>query len=248
MHFKIIIGFLFICNLLVAQGPPITGDKPIMLGSNRVILKTLTEIRNLEEGTAVNAPVMVHYTPTANTLVAIHLPMVFWQENVELGDIQLLGKYQFYRKDKTGKTLRAVLKTIQTLPTGKDFNLVHISTGDYQSYQGVVLGYETIKYGITSELGLNIVPSSNLDELIGKIGFGLPILKPVYPVNQVNLLFEYRGSWYPSLEGGAVYYAQGVQYARKRWTWEVALQLPLLQENTPMKREYSLFLGTRFVF
>ena len=64
-----------------AQGPPITGDKPIMLGGKSFTTKTLLEYRNNERGDIFYAPVMLHYLPTANSLVAVHLPLVSYSLN-----------------------------------------------------------------------------------------------------------------------------------------------------------------------
>jgi len=177
----LLIGVLLITSFaLYAQGPPITSDKPIMLGpimlgGGSAVVKTLTEVRDTDYGTYTRIPVMVHYLPTSNSLLAVHLPMVF--RNVlgdvahtsGLGDIDLMAKYQFYRKDGTGKTFRM------------------ISTGDYASYLGIVAGYESLKYGISNELGYRLVPATQDDELRYKLGFGLPLRKPTYPVNQINL-------------------------------------------------------------
>jgi hypothetical protein len=246
---------LLLCSFnTYAQGPPITGDKPIMLGANSWVVKTLTEIRNTEQGTFTRAPLIVHYLPTSNTLVGLHLPFVNANFNnsinsQSLGDIEILAKYQFYRKDNTGKTFRLVAKTLQTLPTGKSFNLEGISTGQYQSYQGIVAGYESIKYGISNELGYNLQPTNNMDELRYKLSIGLPLLKPTYPVKQINLFFEYQNSWFTSINEFMMLYAQGIQYAKNRFTIEAAMQFPLIQTiSEAEKRNFSIFLGARYVF
>ncbi len=238
-----------------AQGPPITGDKPIMLGANRWVVRTLIELRRTESGSFVNAPLMVHYLPSSSTLLGVHVPLVTYPYGEEsgrqrsLGDVIVFAKYQFYRRDRTGKTFRVVAKTRHSLPTGPSLGLEGISTGNYQGYAGLVAGYETIKYGIGGELGYNVSPYDNLDELRYKLGFGLPLLKPTYPVNQVNLYFEYQGGWFPETDRHMLLYAQGLQYARGRFTWEASVQLPLVQTMPEaQRRRYSLFLGTRFVF
>ena len=237
-----------------AQGPPITGDKPIMLSANTWVVKSLTEIRKTEKGTFVKAPVIVHYLPTSNFLVGVHVPFVNYNfeegtNGQTLGDIEILGKYQFHRKDQMGKTFRVVLKTLQTLPTGKSLQLDAISNGNFQSYWGLVAGYETIKYGISNELGYNLSPSDERDELRYKLGFGLPLLKPTYPVNQINLYFEYQNSWFIEENDFLMLYAQGIQYAKGRVTMEAALQFPLIQTiPKEVQRKFSLFLGTRYVF
>ncbi len=246
---------LLVCLSVKGQGPPITADKPIMLGSNTKLLKTLSEIRLTESGTQIMMPVMFHYLPTSNTLVGLHAPFVSYtgRNNNEdngftIGDISILGKYQFYRKDQMGKTMRLVVKTLQTLPTGKSLEIDGMSTGRYHSYLGFVAGYESIKYGISNEIGYNIIPSSRKDELRYKLGFGLPLKKPSYPVNQVNLYFEYQSSWFTQLNEFMLLYAQGIQYAIGRTTIEASVQFPLLQNlEIVEQRELSVFLGTRYI-
>ncbi len=254
MKHKVIFFLVFAFAKAYAQGPPITADKPIMLGGNSFTTKTLVEIRNNDRGTAVYAPVMLHYLPTSNSLLALHLPYIHY--NLEdagsggsLADIKLLGKYQFFRKDGTGKTWRLVAKTLQTLPTGEELDLIDLSTGKYQGYYGIVSGYETLKYGISTEVGYNWAPDSTLDEFRVKFGVGLPLLKPQYPNKQLNLYFEYTSSWLVDRDWYQLLYAQGIQYALKTVTFDLAVQLPLVKD-IPENRalNYSVFLGTRYTF
>ncbi len=238
-----------IVSVAHAQGPPITADKPIMLGAKRKIIKTLTEIRITDQGTMSRIPFMGHYLPTSNSLVAVHIPLTLYDANAALGDIQLLGKYQFYRKDHTARTFRIVAKTLQTLPTGPQLGVRGISLGQYESYQGIVAAYESTRYGISNEFGFNLSPQSNMDELRYKLGFGLPLMKPSYPVNIVNLYFEYNSMWFVQTNEYMLLYAQGIQYAKDRLTIEAAIQVPFIQEvNKANQRKYSIFLGTRYVF
>lgn len=237
-----------------AQGPPITADKPIMLGGGSFTTKTLTEIRKTERGSFVYVPVMLHYLPSSNSLVAVHLPYLNYdiQNGVSgssLADIKIMGKYQFYRKDATGKTFRVVAKTLQTLPTGEELDVMELSTGKYAGYYGIVAGYETLKYGISNEVGYNWMPDGSLDEFRYKLGFGLPLLKPQYPNKQLNLYFEYTNSWLVERDWYQLLYAQGIQYARKNITFDLAVQVPLVNDVTAGRGlKYSLFLGSRFTF
>ncbi|WP_010520580.1 hypothetical protein [Aquimarina agarivorans] len=239
---------------VLAQGPPITSDKPIMLGGKSFTVKTLTEIRTTQRGTSIYIPLMFHYLPTSNSLVSVHTPLVSYDiENLDkktaLADIQIQGKYQFFRKDGTGKTFRMVVKTLQTLPTGKPIDLIGLSTQKYQGYYGLVSGYETLKYGISSEIGYNLSEDKSLNEMRLKLGFGLPLLKPQYPNKQLNLYFEYTNSWLTNRDWYQLLYAQGVQYALKNITWEVAVQAPLVNDVAEgRKLKYSVFLGTRYTF
>ena len=245
---------LLISATSLAQGPPITADKPIMLGGGSFTTKTLMEFRHTERGDFAYIPVMLHYLPTANSLVAVHLPYIDY--NIEngpssngLADIKIMGKYQFFRKDGTGKTFRMVAKTLQTLPTGKELDLMDLSTGKYAGYYGIVAGYESLKYGISNEIGYNWVPDGSLDALTHKIGFGLPLLKPQYPNKQVNLYFEYTNAWLVERDWYQLLYAQGVQYARKNITFDLAVQVPLVNDVADgRKLKYSIFLGSRYTF
>lgn len=238
-----------------AQGPPLTADKPIMLGGKTIIVKTLTEIRVTDEGTFTRAPLMLHYVATSDLLFAVHLPYVNYSfkdargNGSTLGDINILGKYQFYRKDGTGKTFRMVAKTLQTLPTGEELGIEGMSVGKYAGYYGVVAGYESLKYGISGEIGYSSMPDGIFDKFVQKLGFGLPLLKPTYPVNQLNLYFEYSSEWFHEQDQYELLYAQGFQYAIKQWTWETGVQFPLVQ-NTPegMETKYSIYLGMRFLY
>ena len=243
--------FSLFCISLFAQGPPITADKPIMLGGKSFTVKTLTEIRTSEQGTSIYVPFMFHYLPTANSLIAVHIPFITtnFSDNFVFADVQVLGKYQFLRKDATGKTFRMVAKTLQNLPTGKKLGVIRQSTGFYQSYFGVVAGYESLRYGISSEVGFNWSEFSNFNEQITKLGFGLPLLKPQYPNKQINLFFEYSSSWFTSLGEYQLLYAQGIQYALKNITFDIAVQLPLINDVEQINAfEHSVFLGTRYTF
>lgn len=249
-----IILITIINHVALAQGPPITSDKAIMLSADTWVLRTLTEVRNINEGTFVRSPLMIHYLPSSKTLVGLYIPFVNYNykdgtSGQHLGDLELVAKYQFYRKDETGKTFRMVAKTLQTIPTGKKLNIPGISTGYYQGYFGIVAGYETIKYGISNELGYGINPLNDLDELRYKLGFGLPLLKPTYPVKQVNLYFEYQSSWFTEAQDYVLTYAQGIQYAVGQLTLETAIQIPLVQTISGEKEHnFSWFVGGRYIF
>lgn len=261
MKIKILVLGIFLCfstSLVLAQGPPISSDKPIMLAQGNVVVKTLSEYRQTDLGTFIRVPLMVHYIAHPKILLGVHLPFASHSFNTEnslfkngssLADIELLAKYQFFRKDQMAKTLRMVIKTIQTLPTGKKYEIEGISTGTYQSYISWVTGYETIKYGVSHELGLRLSSDKMYNELMHKFGVGLPLLKPLYPVKQVNLYFEYSNTFMFHHQAFMMLYAQGVQYAIKRLTIETAIQFPLIQtENVPNPRQFSWLIGTRYVF
>lgn len=241
---------LLFLNKTQAQGPPITVDKPILLGSDSWIVKSLTEIRTTKKGTYSKVPLTVHYLTSSNSLIGVHLPMVSGPNSTNtFGDIQFLYKYQFYRIDQMGKTFRIAAKTLQTLPTGPDYGFMGISNGVYQGYYALVAGYENVKLGISNELGFSSSPNATMNEWRYKLGFGLPLLPSTYPVKQINLYFETQQSWFPQLDSYMFLYAQGLQYAINRLTLETSFQIPLTNINNPLlQRDYSIFIGTRYIF
>ena len=98
-------------------------------------------------------------------------------------------------------------------------------------------------------MGYNWSPEATVDEFRTKVGVGLPLLKPQYPNKQINLYFEYTSSLFTERDWYQLLYAQGIQYAGKNITFDLAVQLPLIQ-NMDITRElnYSIFLGTRYTF
>ncbi len=240
---------------LRAQGPAITSDSPIMLGGETMILRTLVETRNTTQGQLTAYPLIFQYLTSSNSAVTVQVPFVNFsfdgdlsEKRFGLGDISIEGKYQFYRKDGKARTFRVLAKTVQTIPTGEELNFETYSSGFYQSYFGVFAGYESLKRGITNELGYVLSPSGNNDELRYKLGFGMPLLKPSYPVNQLNLYFEYTSRWFTEFDEYSMLFAQGVQYAKGRYTIEAAVQIPLIQNRAFIRQaNYSLFFGSRVI-
>jgi len=231
-----------------AQGPPITSDKAIMLGEKTLIVKTLTEFLHTDHGTFSIAPLMVHYLPTSNSLLAIHIPYASSPTESGFGDVVIRGKYQIYRNDMKAKTHRIALKSVHWLPTGFNTGLENFGVGEYQTLFSIISGYETLKHGIGTEFGYRYVGGDYDDFWKFDLGFGLPLLKQTYPVNQLNLYFEYHSEIY-NTEGANIFFAQGIQYARDQLTIDLAVQLPLRERaSNIVDRHYKLLLGARYVW
>jgi len=252
----IILLSLGACLSVKAQGPPITGDKAIMLGEQTIIVKTLTEFLNTDRGIYSYAPFMFHYLPSSNSLLAIHIPFVSTpsitdiagQNESGLGDIVFRGKYQIYRNDGKAKTHRIALKSVHWFPTGFNSGLADYGVDEYQTSFTIISGYETLKHGIGTEFGYRYVGGSNRDFWVADLGFGLPLLKPKYPVNQLNLYFEYHSEWFTDGTEN-IFFSQGFQYARDQVTIDFAIQLPLVEsENNFVDRHFKILAGMRYVW
>src|SRR6056297_3113101 len=101
-HTLLLVGILILyTSFSIAQGPPITADKPIMLGAGSLTSRTLTEIRYTERGTFTYLPIMISYLPSSNTMVGVDIPYLNYDidngpSGSSLADIKITGKYQFF--------------------------------------------------------------------------------------------------------------------------------------------------------
>lgn len=243
--------------VLPAQGPPVTSDNPVMVGSGRTEIRTLLEYRDMDDGKFLYIPFTITHTLGKDFLMGVRLPIMTQMTSgrdrpngkTGLADIQLIGKYQFYRRDRTGKTLRMVIKAVENLPTGAFDNVHMLSMQEFQTYKSLIVGYETLRYGITNEFGMNYVPGNNNHDLRYTLSFGLPLLEPVYPTRQLNLFFDYSSIWEFNTAHYMLLFAQGIQYARDNVTFEVAFQWPLYQNSFGhADRNYSAYVGSRLIF
>ncbi len=260
---KILLLITIVCFSLLrlqAQGPPIMTDKPIMMGAGRSAFMTQVQFRDNRFADFTYIPVMYFYDFSDQVELKL-APSIVLQEELEgglgLGDAMAELKYQFYRKDKIGSTLRVATRLRQTFPTGRDFHTFDLGLGAWQTNFAVLGGIESLRYGIQGEIGYTFFYADQdieefgheLDNMIEyKLGFGLPLLKPTYPVKQINLFFEYEGMYMPATGEYGLYYSQGAQYAVKNWTFDLAVQAPLSQQmHLTMERNSIILLGFRFI-
>lgn len=240
----------------LAQGPPIQLDKPIMLGENKGTVRPMLKIvdNTVHDFTAFILD--ADYNFTNDFAVAAELPVVFGahEAGTTLGDVGVSAKYQFYRKDGMGKTTRIAVKAKNMFATGKPRETPTLGMGHNMTYVGILAARESLRVGIQAEAGYSAMPSApHLSHWLYKLGFGLPLLKPAYPVNQVNLYFEFEGMNLPTHFGAGqygYYYAQGLQYARGIVTFDLSVQFPLAQSFhgvSTFERKLWTLVGMRVV-
>lgn len=237
-----------------AQGPPITLDKPIMLGEKKGTVRPMFKIINSDNRSfkAFIADADYNFTNTFATMIEVPFTFGAIDEKAGLGDVALGLKYQFYRKDGMGKTTRIAAKVKNMFATGKKLETPIIGMGHNMTYLGILAARESLGFGLQAELGYNIVPAaSHLGNLDYKLGFGLPCFEAVYPVDQLNLYFEFEGMNMAKHLGEsqyAIYYAQGIQYAKNIYTYDLSLQFPLKQQlPSSYQRNFVILLGMRVI-
>lgn len=240
----------------IAQGPPITLDKPIMLGEKKATVRLMSRYADLAVWDYGALLIEGDYNFTNRIAAGLEVPLTYrtFDRALGIGDIAPMVKYQFYRKDGLGKTVRIAAKAKHTFPTGPSLQTPMLGMGQNMSYFGLLAAREALHLGIQAEAGYHFAwENDHMNQWGYKFGIGLPLLKPVYPVKQVNLYFEWEGL-NPKKQGGdsqyGYYYSQGIQYARLKNTFEAAVQFPLAQElpHLPtLQRNLLVLVGARRV-
>ncbi len=239
-----------------AQGPPITLDKPIMLGEKKGTVRPFFKFADNTEHDFTAFILDADYNLSNNLAVAAEVPLVFSDHGGSngFGDAGLSAKYQFYRKDGMGKTIRLAAKAKNMFRTGKRLETPTLGMGHNMTYLGILAARESLRLGTQAEFGYAFMPSADhLNHWLYKLGFGLPLLKPTYPVNQINLYFEFEGMSLPKHNGVSqygYYYAQGLQYALGRYTFDLSVQFPISQQfhGTPtFERKRWMLIGARMI-
>nr|MBS0038186.1 hypothetical protein [Saprospiraceae bacterium] len=239
---------------VAAQGPPIRLDKPIMLGAGESTVRALYNYVDSDFLNFSSLNLEVDYNITNSMAIGMEIPWLFTHDlgGSRVGDLGVMMKYQFFQNDGMGKSTRIAAKIKQMFPTGEDLKIPGLGMGHYKTYSGLTGAYESLNMGIQAELGYAIIPSnSHLNYLSYKLGVGIPLLKPSYPVNQINVYIESEAIHLKSQNGNAryaYYLAPGLQYARGKFTLETSLQFTI-REELPITylRNWSLLLGGRMV-
>ena len=247
-------GLFFTAILALAQGPPITLDKPIMLGPGNGTVRTYIKAVDLNAFSYYAWMLEGDYNLSGRLAVGAELPLTATPSlsEVRLGDIAAMLKYQFVRRDGKGKTLRIAAKAKHMIPTGRKLESPLIGMGHHMTYAGLLAAYESLSLGVQTELGYaHSYGGTHLNQLQYKLGAGLPLLKPTYPVNQITVYLETEGINLPAHHGETqygYYYAPGLQYARGKFTFDLALQLPLAQRlQASLHRNWTGLAGARMI-
>lgn len=252
---KIYLLLLFLVVLkidVIAQGPPIFTDTPIMLGLEGRGVRTFGNIVSRQNANAYIHPVAFPYNITNKWQVGIVAPFVSMSPDgldsrSGFGDLQVFTKYQLFQKDGKAKTFRGLIKLTEVFPTGSTSEAPPLGTGANQTNISFVTGYVTTKYGIYTEVGYNATSDNLPDNVLYKLAIGYPLLPQKYPPKQLNVFAELLGNYVLDDVGNNLFFAPGIQYiAGRKILFESGIQLPL-DEVSPegQKTNYILRIGTR---
>ncbi len=243
--------WLLATGLLLAQGPPITTETPVMLGLEGNGIRTFGKFISKEEVKVYVQPIGIPYNVTSKFQIGGILPfkVVSPKEGESiagLADVAIFAKYQLYKKDGTAKTFRVLANFKQSFPTAKEA-LAPVDI--YQTYIGMTIGQVSSSIGIYGDFGYTRRNSPAADNFTYNFSVGIPLLPHQYPQKQINAYLGFNGSYYFDAQTHEIFITPGLQFIPgRRILFETSFFYPVLQQNISFNQtNYMFLLGTRFL-
>ncbi len=272
-------SMMILISSALAQGPPINTDSPILLGVSgagaRSFVKVIKKSSQDKDLTVTVSPVVIPYNVSTRLLVGGVFP--YFNKELEtnagsmrssgLGDTKLFAKYVVHQIDKRQETIRFVLKSSVTLPTGDEDAKPALGDGTTDYSFGVVAGWIKPRVSFTTE-GVYSLNTSRRGLNYGDsfaynfaLGYRLsPAVYERYPSPQVNVYLELNGLTtkrnelngvnLESTGGTTLLLSPGIQYiGGRKWLVEGSIQFPIVENLNGSQLETDLIasLGLRIL-
>ena len=234
-------------NELLAQGPPINTDSPILLGLEGGGFRTFGKIVSTDQGETYIQPLAIPYNLTTDFQIGIIQPFISTypknkNNNSGFGNLSLFAKQMLLQIDSKAKTFRSLLKFTQTFPTGAS----SVSADVYSSQFMLVTGFVTLDYSLNTSIGYSFVSGNLPDNLVYNFAFGYPLLPQKYPPFQLNLYLELNGQHTFDVNKSILFFSPGIQLITSSiFLFESSFQFPIVDDSGIMKFTYSL--GIRYL-
>lgn len=230
---------------------------------------------------AWTVPAIFSYAPIADASLTLTVPYVDRHFETQgrhfdaqgLGDVTILGKYRFYRRDlPLGRDQVAFLGGLE-LPAGstekgpgiREAPPLQPGSGSIDTILGVAAATTRKNYGIEAALRLKINSEAKDVRFGNVLLYDLALARQFYPAwpkpfSQLSLLLEFNGRTSGANEiggekrptGGTVlFFSPGVQYVMtENFLAELGVQLPVIQDfpDQALEPDYTVLLGVRYVF
>lgn len=209
---------------LLAQGPPITTDTPMLLGleGKAVMLRSvfLSKSQWYQDGNKISDPLdrsvrrtavpfVVPYNVSSDLLVGAVFPLLSVRSqstagsftSTGLGDVSVFGKYVLIQIDDLQATFRILGKASFKIPTGNKNLSSPLGIGSWDVSVGTVAGWIGERLGVYGDISYAFNGSSegysygNSFNYNVALGFHLsPAVYETYPLTQWNLYVEATGT------------------------------------------------------
>ncbi|MBI1978070.1 MAG: transporter [Candidatus Omnitrophica bacterium] len=193
------------------------------------------------------------------------------REAAGFGDLKLLGKYLFLRKDRPGKTLRADVIGGLEFPTGntdeedgmgKLLRDIQAGKGSWNPIAGTVLTWQTLRQQVDFSLTYTFNTEGHGFEFGDVFNHDFSYQFRIWPWNfpkgrgipaYVNLVAEANGVWEQKAEsrgstvdasgGYTLFLSPGIQLVTKRFIAEMSIQFPTIQALNGEQPETTFVLS-----
>ena len=181
-----------------------------------------------------------------------------------LGDTALFARYEVYRSDKPGRTLRIAPYAGVRLPTGRDGKT---GDGSVDVFGGVVATLASTQWVLDTQLrydfnreadGFERGDSASLDSSFqyrlapGRLTQDTKAF--VFGVLELSANYYERnrlgGVTDPNSGGFQLYLTPGLQYVTRRWIADLGVKVPIVNDlnGTALETDYAILTSIRFNF
>jgi Putative MetA-pathway of phenol degradation len=181
-----------------------------------------------------------------------------------LGDATIFARYEIYRNDSPGKTIRIAPFVGATLPTGRTGKT---GDGSTDGFAGLIFTAASTNWNFDSQIkyvanrrakgftrGDTISADASLQYRLLPKTIAASTDAFLYGVLEANVTQLQRdrlgGIINPNSGGTQAFLSPGLQYATKRWIAETALKIPVVNNlhGSALGPDYSLVTSLRFNF
>jgi hypothetical protein len=249
----------FICiSAVYGQGPPILADKPIMLGQHKGTVRLAYAYMNADKLDARFIMPSVDFNVSNKISLELMTPFQKYigsaESGFKLADIAVSGKYQYFKLDLKGKTIRLAVKGAHRFKVAKQHsNIKPVGSMPWGTYGGIIAGMESLRVGVIGDFGISIVqdiaPRVTSNFFMGKISLGIPLLKHVFPIRQLNVYLEAEIVDQLNAVSSSFYIAPGIQYVFGTLAFEFFYQRSIYQNgNNNFFPNKTLGVGIRYIY
>jgi hypothetical protein len=263
-----------------AQAAPITFNTALPVSRGEILLRQQFIVTNFSDRlNGIRRDVTVHvgvsvlgYGVTPKLALFGVAPLVNVERKIGaarsnftgLGDASIFARYEIYRNDRPGKTLRIAPFAGLILPTGRSGR---IGDGSVDGFAGLIFTAASTNWNFDSQIkytantrakgfarGDSVSAGASLQYRLlpntltaRSEGF----LYGVLEANLTQLQKDRLGSAInPNSGGTQAFVSPGLQYATRRWIAEMALTIPVLNKlhGTALAQDYALITSLRFNF
>ena len=196
------------------------------------------------------------------------------RDTAGLGDLVLFGRYTVFQDNAPGRTFRLAPFLGAKTPTGKNDEgdafgrlppTLQLGTGSTDPFAGIVATYQTLDFQIDAQAsfrdnresgGVEFGDVARVDaslqyRLLPRDFSGGGVPSFLYGVLETNWVRQEKtridGNEDPDTGGATLFLAPGLQYVSKKWIFEAAVQVPVLQNlnGNALEDEFTLRAGFR---